>query len=70
MEPLLKHSKNFIEDDLENSTNLKYYILLILTDGDIHDMAKTINAVVDASHNLPLSIVIMGIGRGPFRKMD
>lgn len=33
-------------------------------------MKKTIDSVVDASYNLPLSIVIMGIGRGPFTKMD
>jgi len=38
MEPLLKNSIRFIQDDLQKSENLKYYILLVLTDGDIHDM--------------------------------
>ena len=38
-----------------------YTILLILTDGEITDMDKTINAIVDAA-TAPLSIVIVGVG--------
>jgi len=38
-----------------------YYILLILTDGEIHDMRETIDKIVEASH-LPLSVIIIGIG--------
>ena len=39
----------------------QYYILLILTDGAIMDMQETIDSVVKAS-NLPISIIIIGIG--------
>jgi hypothetical protein len=38
-----------------------YNILLILTDGEIHDMQATKDIIVDASE-LPLSIIIIGIG--------
>lgn len=38
-----------------------YFILLILTDGEIHDMKTTIDAIIASSH-LPLSIIIIGVG--------
>ncbi|KXZ56647.1 hypothetical protein GPECTOR_1g583 [Gonium pectorale] len=46
----------------------KYTVLLILTDGAIMDMPDTINAIIDAS-TLPLSILIVGIGRDDFGNM-
>ena len=46
----------------------KYNILLILTDGGIIDMPKTIQSIVEAS-NLPLSIIIVGIGNDNFISM-
>ena len=36
-----------------------YFILLIITDGIITDMAETVLAIVRASH-LPMSIIIIG----------
>uniref|UniRef100_A0A8C9ULJ2 Copine 7 n=1 Tax=Spermophilus dauricus TaxID=99837 RepID=A0A8C9ULJ2_SPEDA len=41
----------------------QYYILLILTDGVVTDMADTREAIVRASH-LPMSIIIVGAGAG------
>jgi len=46
-----------------------YYILLILTDGEIHDMEATKSSIVAASH-LPLSIIIIGIGNADFTNME
>ncbi|XP_062500669.1 copine-3-like [Corticium candelabrum] len=46
-----------------------YYILLIITDGVIHDMQNTIDLIVEAS-NMPLSIVIVGVGGADFHNMD
>ena len=46
-----------------------YYILLILTDGEITDMNQTIDAVVNAS-TLPLSIIIVGVGNADFTNMN
>jgi len=50
----------------ENDT---YTILLILTDGEIHDMDATIDVLIRASH-LPISIVIVGVGNADFGKME
>ena len=45
-----------------------YHILLILTDGVIHDMQKTKDLIVECS-KYPLSIIIVGIGNSDFTDM-
>jgi Copine len=45
-----------------------YHILLILTDGAIHDMKETKNLIVECS-SYPLSIIIVGIGSADFSNM-
>ena len=45
-----------------------YTILLIITDGEINDFQKTADTVIAAS-NLPLSIVVIGVGNEDFGKM-
>jgi len=47
----------------------RYQILLIITDGVITDMMKTKLAIINAS-DLPLSIIIVGVGNDDFDKMD
>ncbi|KAG1649682.1 Copine-8 [Nymphon striatum] len=47
----------------------QYFILLILTDGIISDMAQTKEAIVNAS-SLPLSIIIVGVGNVDFEAME
>lgn len=42
--------------------------MLILTDGDIHDMAETTNLIVELS-KYPVSIIIVGVGNENFDKM-
>lgn len=49
--------------------NQQYFILLILTDGEIHDMKETIDWIVRGS-KAPLSIVIIGIGNENFDNME
>ena len=49
--------------------NQEYHSLLILTDGIINDMQKTIDEIVRGS-DLPLSIVIVGVGDADFDSMD
>lgn len=49
--------------------NQEYNILLIITDGIINDMRQTIDEVVRGS-DLPLSIVIVGVGNADFSNMD
>lgn len=47
----------------------KYLVMLILTDGEIHDMEPTIREIVNASR-LPLSILIVGVGNENFHNME
>lgn len=47
----------------------KYFVLLLMTDGEIHDMDQTIDQIVVSSY-LPLSIIIVGIGNANFSSMD
>ena len=47
----------------------KYMILLIITDGAIHDMEETIRLLVNGS-NLPLSVLIVGVGNDDFSNME
>lgn len=47
-----------------------YFILLILTDGEINDMKETIEQIEDISKkNLPMSIIIVGLGNEDFSNM-
>ena len=58
-----------INNDLKyNRKENHYYILLILTDGVVNDLNETIDLIVEASY-LPLSIVIVGIGKEDFKFM-
>jgi len=49
--------------------NQQYNILLIITDGIISDLQKTIDQIVYGSE-LPLSIIIVGVGEADFSAMD
>ena len=47
-----------------------YHILMILTDGEIHDIDETIAEISEmAKENLPVSIVIIGVGNEEFSNM-
>ena len=46
----------------------RYSVLLIITDGVINDMEMTIKTLIRAS-NLPLSVVIVGVGAADFSEM-
>ena len=59
-----------IAKDEAKKNPYKYYVLLILTDGEINDMPRTTDAIVEAANNSPLSIVITGIGDANFGNMD
>ena len=45
----------------KNNNKLNYNILLIISDGSVHDIEEIIDSIIESS-KLPLSIVIIGIG--------
>ncbi|CAI5705284.1 unnamed protein product [Peronospora effusa] len=66
--PLINQSLR-IAGQLGDPRKQKYFVLLIITDGAVMDMQKTIDALVEASHVSPLSIVIIGVGPADFSSM-
>jgi hypothetical protein len=59
---------NYVKYQIGKSLSSTYYILLILTDGQIHDMQQTKDIIVEAA-KLPISIIIIGIGDDNFINM-
>ncbi|CAI9780542.1 unnamed protein product [Fraxinus pennsylvanica] len=52
-----------------SDNHAKYYVLLIITDGVLTDLQETIDSLVRAS-DLPLSILIVGVGGADFTQME
>ena len=52
-----------------NAATQTYQVLLILTDGEIHDMSNVKKLIVDSSA-LPTSIIIVGVGNESFEMME
>lgn len=44
-------------------------IVFIVTDGEIHDKQQVIDQIIECCH-LPISIIIVGVGNGPFDIMN
>jgi len=66
--PILAKTKELVMQSDCTQRNQQYHILLILTDGIICDMDATIREIVHAS-DLPLSIIIVGVGDADFGNM-
>eukprot|EP01094_Clydonella_sp_ATCC50884_P026912 TRINITY_DN7530_c0_g1_i1.p1 TRINITY_DN7530_c0_g1~~TRINITY_DN7530_c0_g1_i1.p1 ORF type:complete len:632 (+),score=109.72 TRINITY_DN7530_c0_g1_i1:135-2030(+) len=49
--------------------SIRYTVLVIITDGDICDARDVADLLVEASA-LPLSIIFVGVGQGPFPRLD
>ncbi|KAK3511781.1 hypothetical protein QTP70_021798, partial [Hemibagrus guttatus] len=67
--PIILKVANSASEEMHTKEAMEYFILLILTDGVITDMADTREAIVHASH-LPMSVIIVGIGNADFSDMQ
>ena len=63
--PLIKR----VLSKINKNDIFEYHILMILTNGIINDLQPTIDALVAAS-SFPLSVIIIGIGKADFKKME
>jgi hypothetical protein len=66
--PVLRVASNQARK-LKEENNDTYIVLLILTDGEVHDMEVCKALLVDAAR-IPLSVIIVGIGNADFTKME
>jgi hypothetical protein len=64
--PILETLRIFIN---QNMNMQMYHTLVIFTDGAIHDFSQVVDLIVEMS-NLPLSIIIVGIGSANFGAME
>ncbi|XP_046889802.1 copine-4 isoform X1 [Hypomesus transpacificus] len=67
--PIIEKVANSASQEMHTKEAMQYFILLILTDGVITDMADTRKAIVQASH-LPMSVIIVGVGNADFSDMQ
>ena len=63
--PVINHVAKFAKAYQDGR---QYFVLLILTDGAITDFDETKSAIVNAS-DLPMSIIIVGVGQEDFSEM-
>ncbi|KAL5564788.1 hypothetical protein UlMin_027952 [Ulmus minor] len=66
--PVISHAAAIASHSLANGGQ-KYFVLLIITDGVVTDLQETKDALVKAS-DLPLSILIVGVGGADFKEME
>ncbi|OVA12550.1 C2 calcium-dependent membrane targeting [Macleaya cordata] len=64
---VIDRASQIASQSLHNQT--KYFVLLIITDGVLTDLQESIDALVRAS-DLPLSILIVGVGGADFTQME
>uniref|UniRef100_A0A0D3AY89 C2 domain-containing protein n=1 Tax=Brassica oleracea var. oleracea TaxID=109376 RepID=A0A0D3AY89_BRAOL len=66
--PVIKSAAMIASQSLAQGSR-RYYVLLVITDGVITDLQETKDALVSAS-DLPLSILIVGVGGADFKEME
>ncbi|GJM88415.1 hypothetical protein PR202_ga04473 [Eleusine coracana subsp. coracana] len=66
--PVINKAAEIASHSLQYGNN-KYFVLLIITDGVLTDIQETKDCIVRAS-DLPLSILIVGVGNADFKQME
>ena len=66
---MIEYIGDFAEWNVTNGSLHNYFVLLIITDGQITDMNDTVDQIVRCSE-LPMSIIIVGVGERSFEDMS
>nr|XP_046165738.1 copine-3-like isoform X2 [Oncorhynchus gorbuscha] len=67
--PIINHVAGIASGAAQQNNASQYFVLLIITDGEITDLDQTRDAIVRASR-LPMSIIIIGVGEADFKAME
>ncbi|KAK7483323.1 hypothetical protein BaRGS_00025490 [Batillaria attramentaria] len=67
--PVLQQAIELTQNEATSRDSHVYYVLLVITDGVINDVDRTVEELVGAS-SLPLSVLIMGVGPTDFSLME
>ncbi|XP_057217594.1 copine-1 isoform X2 [Triplophysa rosa] len=67
--PIINHVAHIAAGAAQQPNAAQYFVLLIITDGEITDMDQTRQAIVNSS-KLPMSIIIVGVGEADFKAME
>jgi len=67
--PVIEHVTHLAMESHRTNPGMEYHVLMIVTDGIITDMGKTVETIVTAAA-YPLSIIIVGVGKADFDSME
>ena len=67
--PLLRAAAKTAQSNQKESKQC-YSVLVIVTDGVIADMEETVDMICRISASVPLSIIIVGVGKADFTRME
>ncbi|XP_076445812.1 copine-9-like [Babylonia areolata] len=66
--PVLRRTVELVQPE-DGPDSRQYFVLLVITDGIINDIDKTVELLVEAS-SLPLSVIVTGVGPTNFVLME
>ena len=66
---IVKKFNNIVKEDVDDYDISKYNILLLFTNSDIVDEKQFVKDLIFTS-SLPISLIIVGLGKGPFTKLE
>uniref|UniRef100_A0A8C1XAW0 Copine I n=1 Tax=Cyprinus carpio TaxID=7962 RepID=A0A8C1XAW0_CYPCA len=67
--PIINHVARIAAGAAQQPNAAQYFVLLIITDGEITDLDQTRQSIVNGS-KLPMSIIIVGVGEADFKAME
>ncbi|XP_036415768.1 copine-1 isoform X1 [Colossoma macropomum] len=67
--PIINHVARIAATAAQQPNAAQYFVLLIITDGEITDLDQTKQAIVNSS-KLPMSLIVVGVGEADFKAME